>query len=140
MSDTEKKTGNVIDYKLLKRIFLLAMPYRKIFYTCIGLSILLSFLAPTRPILINFAINHYIIHHDIHGLFNISIALVLLLMSETTLRYFFTYQTEWLGQSVIKDLRVKIYHHIINLRLRFFDKTPIGTATTRTINDMESIN
>jgi len=140
MSDTEKKTGNVIDYKLLKRIFLLAMPYRKIFYTCIGLSITLSFLAPTRPILINFAINHYIIHHDIHGLFNISIALVLLLMGETTLRYFFTYQTEWLGQSVIKDLRVKIYHHIINLRLRFFDKTPIGTATTRTINDMESIN
>lgn len=140
MSDTEKKTGNVIDYKLLKRIFLLAMPYRKIFYTCIGLSILLSFLAPTRPILISFAINHYIIHHDIHGLLNISIALVLLLMSETMLRYFFTYQTEWLGQSVIKDLRVKIYHHIINLRLRFFDKTPIGTATTRTINDMESIN
>ena len=140
MSETEKKTGNVIDYKLLKRIFLLAMPYRKIFYTCIGLSILLSFLAPTRPILISFAINHYIIHHDIRGLFNISIALVLLLMTETTLRYFFTYQTEWLGQSVIKDLRVKIYHHIINLRLRFFDKTPIGTATTRTINDMESIN
>lgn len=140
MSETEKKTGNVIDYKLLKRIFLLAMPYRKIFYTCIGLSIILSFLAPTRPILISFAINHYIIHHDIRGLFNISIALVLLLMTETTLRYFFTYQTEWLGQSVIKDLRVKIYHHIINLRLRFFDKTPIGTATTRTINDMESIN
>jgi len=140
MSETEKKTGNVIDYKLLKRIFLLATPYRKIFYTCIGLSIILSFLAPTRPILISFAINHYIIHHDIRGLFNISIALVLLLMTETTLRYFFTYQTEWLGQSVIKDLRVKIYHHIINLRLRFFDKTPIGTATTRTINDMESIN
>ena len=59
---------------------------------------------------------------------------------ETIVRYFFTYQTEWLGQTVIKNLRVKIYHHIINLRLRFFDQTPIGTATTRTISDMESIN
>lgn len=116
------------------------MPFKKIFYLCIALSIILAFIAPLRPILISYAINHYIFNHQIDGLLFISIVLIALLLVETIVRYFFTYQTEWLGQTVIKNLRVKIYHHIINLRLRFFDQTPIGTATTRTISDMESIN
>jgi len=116
------------------------MPFKKIFYLCIVLSIILAFIAPLRPILISYAINHYIFNHQIDGLLFISIVLIALLLVETIVRYFFTYQTEWLGQTVIKNLRVKIYHHIINLRLRFFDQTPIGTATTRTISDMESIN
>jgi ATP-binding cassette subfamily B protein len=138
--ESENKTDKLVDYHLLKRIFLLAMPFKKIFYLCIALSIILAFIAPLRPILISYAINHYIFNHQIDGLLFISIVLIALLLVETIVRYFFTYQTEWLGQTVIKNLRVKIYHHIINLRLRFFDQTPIGTATTRTISDMESIN
>ena len=138
--ESENKTDKLVDYHLLKRIFLLAMPFKKIFYHCIVLSIILAFIAPLRPILISYAINHYIFNHQIDGLLFISIVLIALLLVETIVRYFFTYQTEWLGQTVIKNLRVKIYHHIINLRLRFFDQTPIGTATTRTISDMESIN
>ncbi len=138
--ESENKTDKLVDYHLLKRIFLLAMPFKKIFYLCIVLSIILAFIAPLRPILISYAINHYIFNHQIDGLLFISIVLIALLLVETIVRYFFTYQTEWLGQTVIKNLRVKIYHHIINLRLRFFDQTPIGTATTRTISDMESIN
>ena len=138
--ESENKTDKLVDYHLLKRIFLLAMPFKKIFYLCIVLSIILAFIAPLRPILISYAINHYIFNHQIDGLLSISILLIALLLVETIVRYFFTYQTEWLGQTVIKNLRVKIYHHIINLRLRFFDQTPIGTATTRTISDMESIN
>lgn len=138
--ESENKTDKLVDYHLLKRIFLLAMPFKKIFYLCIVLSIILAFIAPLRPILISYAINHYIFNHQIDGLWFISIVLIALLLVETIVRYFFTYQTEWLGQTVIKNLRVKIYHHIINLRLRFFDQTPIGTATTRTISDMESIN
>jgi ATP-binding cassette subfamily B protein len=138
--ESENKTDKLVDYHLLKRIFLLAMPFKKIFYLCIALSTILAFIAPLRPILISYAINHYIFNHQIDGLLFISIVLIALLLVETIVRYFFTYQTEWLGQTVIKNLRVKIYHHIINLRLRFFDQTPIGTATTRTISDMESIN
>ena len=138
--EKENKIGKLLDYKLLKRIFLLAIPFKKVFYLCLVLSIILAFIAPLRPILISYAINHCIIRSEMKGLLNISVFLVILLITETILRYFFTYETEWLGQTVIKNLRVKIYHHIINLRLRFFDKTPIGTATTRTISDMESIN
>ena len=63
-----------------------------------------------------------------------------MLLFETALRFYFTYLTAWLGQSVIKDMRVTVYKKVLGLNLSQFDKTPIGTLTTRTINDIESIN
>lgn len=70
----------------------------------------------------------------------ISIFQVIFLLLETTIRFFFTFTTSWLGQSVIKDLRNTVYNKILSLNLKQFDTTPIGTLTTRTINDIESIN
>jgi ATP-binding cassette subfamily B protein len=67
----------------------------------------------------------------------IQIGLVLL---ETALRFYFTYITAWLGQTVVKDMRIKVYEKVVGLNLRQFDQTPIGTLTTRTINDIEAIN
>ena len=63
-----------------------------------------------------------------------------ILLSESLLRYVFIYLTRWLGQSVILDLRKRMYNHIVSLKLKYFDQTPIGTSTTRTINDIASIN
>ncbi len=70
----------------------------------------------------------------------ITIVQVILLLLETVMRFYFSYLTNWLGQSVVKDLRVAVYRKIVHLNLGFFDKTPIGTLTTRTINDIEAIN
>ncbi len=63
-----------------------------------------------------------------------------LLLVETVIRFFFSFITAWLGQAVVKDMRVKVFKKILGLNLRQFDTTPIGTLTTRTINDIESIN
>ena len=63
-----------------------------------------------------------------------------LLIIESAFRFYFSFLTAWLGQTVVKDLRVKVYEKILGLNLSQFDKTPIGTLTTRTINDIESIN
>lgn len=63
-----------------------------------------------------------------------------ILISESLLRYLFNYVTAWLGQSIVKDMRVRVYRHILTSRLKYFDNTPIGTSTTRTITDIEAIN
>lgn len=74
------------------------------------------------------------------GLLWMSIVFIVVLLINVVMKYYFIYITAELGQSVIKDMRVKVFRHITNLRLRYFDQTPIGTSTTRTINDIEAIN
>lgn len=139
--ETEKRnTGNVFDWGLLKRILGLAKPYRVHFIVATVMAVLLAVLAPVRPALIQRAVDNHILQFDYPGLVNMVIILIAVLMTESLVRYGFTYITNWLGQHVIKDLRVRVFKHLINLKLQFFDKTPIGTATTRTVNDIETIN
>ncbi len=133
---------------LLKRVFTFAAPYKHKFYGSILLSVLLAVMAPLRPLLIQLTINDGIKNHTvsrfIHGpggfIIEITIIQVLLLFLETAGRFYFTFTTASLGQSVVKDLRVTTYNKIVHLNLTQFDKTPIGTLTTRTINDIESVN
>ena len=131
---------NKFDFFLLKRVIKLAKPYRLVFALAGVLAIVLAPLATMRPFLIQKMVDDYIFVNDIKGLTNIAILIFVLLIAETILRYIFNYSAGWLGQSVIRDLRVKVFQHITRLRLTFFDRTAIGTATTRTINDIETIN
>ena len=71
---------------------------------------------------------------------SITLIQILVLLVESILRFIFTYITSWLGHRVVKDIRLTVYEKILSLNLRQFDKTPIGTLTTRTINDIEAIN
>jgi ATP-binding cassette subfamily B protein len=93
-----------------------------------------------RPYLIQLTVDKYIAGQLMRMLITITIIQVLLLLLETVMRFYFSYLTNWLGQSVVKDLRVTVYKKIVHLNLGFFDKTAIGTLTTRTINDIEAIN
>lgn len=131
---------NKFDFFLLKRVIGLAKPYRLIFALAGVLAVVLAPLATMRPFLIQKMVDDYIFVNDIKGLTNIAILIFVLLMAETILRYIFNFSAGWLGQSVIRDLRVKVFQHITRLRLTYFDRTAIGTATTRTINDIETIN
>jgi ATP-binding cassette subfamily B multidrug efflux pump len=131
---------NKIDYLLLGRVLALAKPYRKVFILAGILTALLAPLAILRPYIIKIMVDDYIFKFDIPGLTNMAMLLGFILMIEVALRYVFIYSTSWLGQSVIKDLRVRMFNHISSLRLSYFDTTPIGTSTTRTINDIETIN
>ncbi len=144
MSDPKKK----LNISVLKRVFAFAAPYKKKFYLSIFLSIFLAAIAPIRPLLIQLTINNGIknstVGHLINGaggfIIEITIIQITLLLIETTCRFFFTFTTASLGQSVVKDLRITTYDKIVHLNLSQFDKTPIGTLTTRTINDIESVN
>ena len=131
---------NKFDFFLLRRVIGLAKPYRLVFALAGVLAVVLAPLATMRPFLIQKMVDDYIFVNDIKGLTNIAILIFVLLMAETILRYIFNYSAGWLGQSVIRDLRVKVFQHITRLRLTYFDRTAIGTATTRTINDIETIN
>jgi len=118
----------------------LARPYRSVFISAAVLAIVLAPLSTLRPYLIKVMVDDYIFKYDISGMTMVAMIIIGVLIVEVILRYFFIYSTNWLGQSVIRDLRVKVYKHIISLKLSYFDTTPIGTSTTRTINDIETIN
>jgi ATP-binding cassette subfamily B protein len=85
-------------------------------------------------------VDDYVAPGNIHGMTLLACAIMGLLVLEVILRYFFLYHADWLGQATIRDLRVRIFNHVNKLNISYFDKTPIGTSTTRTINDIESIN
>lgn len=115
-------------------------PYKNIFWLTVILTLILAPLAVVRPKLIQVMVDKYIAVSDLHGMGVIALAILGALIVEVVLRYFFLYYADWLGQAVLRDLRTKVFRHITNLNLSYFDKTPIGQSTTRTINDIESIN
>jgi ATP-binding cassette, subfamily B, multidrug efflux pump len=148
MTEQTKGKRKIFNFSLLQRVFRFAAPYKNKFYGSLVLAIVLAVIAPIRPMLIQLTINdgikgntasHFL---DSPGGFIIEITIIqlVLLLLETAGRFLFTFLTASLGQSVVKDLRVSTYNKILHLNLRQYDKTPIGTLTTRTINDIESIN
>jgi len=104
------------------------------------LAILLALFTPVRPLLIQVTVNKYIANALADMVVKITIIQIGLIVIETAMRFLFSFTTALLGQSVIKDIRVNAFKKILNLNLSQFDKTPIGTLTTRTVNDIESIN
>lgn len=128
------------DRKIVSRLFALTKPYRKILWLASILSVVLAPLAIIRPWLVQLTVDDYIIVPNPQGLLMMIALLSAILILEGVLTYIFTYSTGWLGQSIVRDLRVNVFRHINSLRLTYFDRTPIGTSTTRTINDIETIN
>jgi ATP-binding cassette subfamily B multidrug efflux pump len=130
----------IVDLTQLKRVFRYAAPYRRTFIASVSLSVVLAILSPVRPLLIQYTINDVIAKGLLDTLMWITVIQIGILMVETALRFLFSYLTAWLGQTVVKDLRVEVYRKVVGLNLAQFDRTPIGTLTTRTINDIESVN
>jgi ATP-binding cassette, subfamily B, multidrug efflux pump len=131
---------NKIDFFLLGRVLTLAKPYKNVFIVAAVLAVVLAPLSTLRPYLIQIMVDDYIIPSDVPGLTQMALIICGLLLVEALLTYVFLFSTNWLGQSVIRDLRVRVFDHITSLRLSYFDRTPIGTSTTRTINDIQTIN
>lgn len=135
---SEEKKG--FRYGTFVRLINQASPYRTIFIVSGVLAVILAPLGILRPYLINMMVDNEIIQGDYDGLIFMTGVLFVVLFVEAAFRYGFIYSTNWLGQSVIRDLRDKVFRHLISLRLTYFDRTPIGQSTTRTINDIETIN
>lgn len=126
-------------WSVLLRVLKLVHPYKTMFYTTVVLVILLAVLAPLRPWLIQYTVDGPISSGDLDGLLQFTLLMLGALMLESVFRYAFSYLSVWLGQQAVHDLRLRLYKHLVGKRLRFFDKTPIGTLTTRTVSDIETI-
>jgi len=114
-------------------------PYKGKFYFLVVLTILLGVLSPIRPVLIQYTLDRHVAFGNYAGMFTIISVLISLLVFQALMQYVHTYLSGWLGQYVIRDIRTKLYNHLLRLRLKFFDKTPIGRLVTRTISDVETL-
>jgi len=156
MTETSKK--KVFDFSLLGRVFHFVRPYRGMFYLSLVLAVVMALFAPIRPYLIQLTVDKatgkaihipawlesVLFNTDLSDASRFIIALTLFqivfLVVETSIRFIFSFMTASMGQHVVKDMRIAVYKKILGLNLRQFDKTPIGTLTTRTIDDIERIN
>ncbi|MDA7768438.1 ABC transporter ATP-binding protein/permease [Flavobacteriales bacterium] len=135
-----KVEGKTFDVTLLRRVMAYVKPYKSLFFGTYLFAILLAFLSPARPILIQYAFDNFILNPDEYKLLLTTLVLVAILIAESISQYFYTYWANILGQSVIKDLRLQTYKKIINFRQQFFDKNPIGSLVTRVVSDIETIS
>ncbi len=136
MSDN---TGSAFDLPILKRVFSYAKPYLGYFYLTLFLTIFLAAVTPLRPWLIQYTFDNYILLPDKQGLLMMTLLLVGLVFIEAIANFFYIYLANFLGQSVIRDLRIQVFNHINQFRLKYFDNTPIGTLVTRVVSDIETI-
>ena len=125
--------------KVLRQLYTFVKPYQKQFYFLVFLTIALAILAPTRPYLIQIAIDEHVALGDAAGLLQIIYVLVALMVIQAIAQWAHTYYSGWIGQVIIKDIRVRLYTHLLRLRLKFFDNTPIGRLVTRNVSDIETL-
>ena len=134
------KTGQVFDWAVLRRLLGYVRPYRRVFAGLIGLTIATAVLGTLRPFLIQRMVDVSIEQGDMKGLNYMFLLLLVLLVAHAGVSYLQTYYGGWLGQYIVRDIRTDLYRHLLSLKLRFFDQTPIGVLVTRNISDVETLS
>ena len=132
-------TGSAFDFPILKRIYSYARPYKKIFIWSVILTLLTAVLSPLLPWLVQHTVDGYIMKFDSAGLVRMLYLMIALLLLRGGIAFAHTYYTNLLGQEVVKDMRTKLFEHIVSFRTSYFDHTPVGTLVTRTVSDMETV-
>ena len=135
---TNKHTP-VLDFRLLSRVLNFVGPYKFIFVLSIFVSILLGIISVCRPILIEHTVDNYILGCNPEMLLNFTLIMVGILCLESLFQFFFVFMANWIGQSVIRDIRQQLFKKILSFRLKYFDNTPIGVLVTRSVSDIETI-
>lgn len=136
---SSKVSGKAFDFELFKKTLVFVKPYKIRFWATAVLTIALGFLAPVKPKLIGDTIDKFIVPGDADGLEKWMLIILLFLVLESILQFYQTYSANYLGQSVVIDIRTKLFNHLAKFKLSFYDKTPIGTLVTRVISDIETI-
>jgi len=135
----EKVKAKYFDLKQFAKLMQYVKPYNKSFYLVLFFAIVLSVITTVTPYLLKIIVDDYIIPKDYSGMTFIIFLMAVTLLVEVVLMFSFTYYSNWLGQRVIKDIRVKIFDKIINLKMSFFDKNSVGRLVTRAVSDIETI-
>lgn len=139
MEKEKISSGNIIDFNVLRRLMRFVQPYKGRFYFLVLLTVALGVLAPLRPLLIQWTLDDHVAFGDYESMVYVMGLLILLLLLQSVVQYLHTYLSGWIGQHVIRDIRTRLYEHLLSLRLKFFDNTPIGRLVTRTISDVETL-
>jgi ATP-binding cassette subfamily B protein len=135
----ESLKGNIIDFRVLKRLLEYLKPFKWFFLLLVVLTVFLAVLGPLRPFLVGITIDKYVAVGDYQGLLMMVGIIFGLLLLQSFIQYAHTYSSDWLGQHVIRDIRTKLYRHLLRLKLQFFDRTPIGRLVTRNVSDIETL-
>lgn len=131
--------AKAFDTNLFKRILKYTKPYKFRFYGVILFAITLSVFAALRPYLLKQTVDEYIKPKDEHGLLFYVTIMGIVLIFETLSQFYFVYWANWLGQDIIKDIRVKLFKHLLSFRMKYFDNSPVGMLVTRSVSDIEQI-
>ncbi len=140
MEKEQVSSGNIIDFKVLARILKFVRPYRAHFSLIIFFTVVMGIVGPVRPMLIQYTLDNHVALGDYDGMVFIVEWLFALIIVQAVIQYLHTYLSGRVGQYVIRDIRTTLYEHLVSLKLRFFDKTPIGRLVTRTISDVETLS
>jgi len=135
----EKVKGKIFDIKLFSKLLVFVKPYNNIFYGVMFTAILISLFSTLTPYLLKVVVDDYILVKNYEGMQSIILLMMLVLLFEVIFMFLFTYYANWLGQKVIKDLRVSVFKKIVRFKMSFFDKNAVGRLVTRTVNDIETI-
>ena len=134
-----KKDKNIYDVSLFKRLIQYISPYKLVFYSTLGFVIGLAVFGVLRPKVLQVAIDTKIALQEYDGFMYYIILMVVLLILEVVCNLLFIYYATWLGQSVVKDIRIKLFKHIMSFKMKYFDNSSVGVLVTRTVTDMERI-
>ncbi len=135
----EKVKGNILDIKLFTKLLVFVKPYNITFYGVLTSAILISLFSTLTPYLLKIVVDDYLLLKNYEGMRSIIMIMMVVLFLEVVFMYLFTYYANWLGQKVIKNLRVDVFQKILKFKMSFFDKNAVGRLVTRTVNDIETI-
>ncbi len=140
MAQQETASGNIFDSKILKRIFVFVKPYIHFFYFLVFLIIFQGVITPVRPWLTQLTMDDYVAVGDKDGLVMMVGILIIVTAIQALVQFVQVYLSEWIGQHVIRDIRIRLYQHLTTMKTQFYDKTPIGRLVTRNVSDVETLS
>lgn len=136
-----KDKKKFLDFFILKRLFVYARPYKKYLLLAFIFTLGLAVITPLRPSIIGNMVDKYIVKtHDADALLIWTLVIVGLLVIEALFQFLTTFYSNLLAQGVVRDIRIKLFKHIMSFEMRFFNKTPIGSIVTRIVSDLEAIS
>ncbi|MBM1106279.1 ABC transporter ATP-binding protein [Aurantibacter crassamenti] len=136
---SEDKTGNAFDFNLFKRLVALTKPYRLIFWFVAITAVLISIFAILTAVFAGDIVNEGIKTKDASVLLKLTLMMFGLLVAEVISQLGFNYYANWLGESVIKDVRVSLFQKMLGFKMKYFDSSSLGVLVTRAVADMQRI-
>ncbi|WP_116770646.1 ABC transporter ATP-binding protein [Maribacter litoralis] len=135
----DKDTGKAFDTRLFKRLLAYTKPYRITFYGVAMSAILLSGFAILTPLIVKKIIDEAIKGSNQELLLNLTVAMLVVLLGQVIFQLAFNYYANWLGESVIKDIRINLFKKMLSFKMTYFDNSSLGVLVTRAVADMQRI-